>query len=447
MRILHYFLGFPPYRTGGMTRYVSDLMLEQKKDQNEVSALWPGQICILSDKVRIRKRKQIMGINSYELINPLPVPLDEGIQEVEACMKSCDCRVYCDFLSDIRPDVIHIHTLMGMHKEFMKAAGLLGIRTVYTTHDYFGICPKVTLYRQGHACENDHGCEDCIRCNANALSLRKIMLLQSPLYRRIKNSTAVKKLRRRHRSAFFSEGTAVRPVNRESFCNAADYRALRAYYMDMLKQMDMIHFNSAVTETVYKKYFIPKACRIITITHRNIKDNRKRNRWNCGGKLKVTCLASAKPFKGFDILKEALDELWEEGRRDFELKVYSSVLNSSPYMKIYENGFKGEQLQDIMEKTDILVAPSIWYETFGFTVLEALSYGVPVIVSDHVGAKDIIGEGGMIVEAGNKKQLKDAIAGLTEERQTTLRKAVLESVVIKTWRTLVDETYVLYAGN
>ena len=30
------------------------------------------------------------------------------------------------------------------------------------------------------------------------------------------------------------------------------------------------------------------------------------------------------------------------------------------------------------DETDIMVAPSIWYETFGFTVLEALSYGVPV---------------------------------------------------------------------
>ena len=39
---------------------------------------------------------------------------------------------------------------------------------------------------------------------------------------------------------------------------------------------------------------------------------------------------------------------------------------------------------------DVLIVPSIWKETFGFVVLEALSYGVPVIVSDNVGAKDIV---------------------------------------------------------
>ena len=42
------------------------------------------------------------------------------------------------------------------------------------------------------------------------------------------------------------------------------------------------------------------------------------------------------------------------------------------------------------------------------TVLEAVSCGVPVIVSDHVGAKDIIGGGGIVVKAGSCEELKDA---------------------------------------
>jgi len=46
-----------------------------------------------------------------------------------------------------------------------------------------------------------------------------------------------------------------------------------------------------------------------------------------------------------------------------------------------------------MDQFDVLVVPSEWEETFGFTVLEALSYGIPVIVSNKVGAKDLIIEG------------------------------------------------------
>lgn len=447
MKILHYFLGFPPYRTGGMTKYAMDLMIEQIKNKNEVSALWPGQIRIFSKKVSIRKRKQITGINNYELINPIPVPLDEGIQKFEIYLRDCNCTVYLDFLSELSPDVIHIHTLMGMHKAFIIAANILGIRTVYTTHDYFGICPKVTLYRQGYACEDDHDCEDCIRCNASALSMKQIIILQSSIYRKVKNNIAVRKFRERHRAAFFSEGCSERHRNDNFTCNAEGYRELRAYYIDLLNKVDMIHFNSTVAEMVYKRYFIPKASKVMTVTHRNIKDNRSQNKWRYNEKLRITSLAPAKPYKGFELLKEALDELWEMGEHDFELKVYSPVLKSSPYMKIFENGFKEEQLQDIMKETDILVAPSIWYETFGFTVLEALSYGVPVIVSNHVGAKDIISTGGIMVEAGEKASLQAAFMSLTKERQTKLRRNVQENVSIKTWEILVNETYALYINH
>ena len=36
--------------------------------------------------------------------------------------------------------------------------------------------------------------------------------------------------------------------------------------------------------------------------------------------------------------------------------------------------------------------PSIWKETFSLVTLEALSYGVPVLVSENVGAKAIVQE-------------------------------------------------------
>ena len=43
MRILHYGLGFPPYRTGGMTKFCMDIMAEQRNIGHDVALLWPGQ--------------------------------------------------------------------------------------------------------------------------------------------------------------------------------------------------------------------------------------------------------------------------------------------------------------------------------------------------------------------------------------------------------------------
>ena len=47
MKILHYSLGFPPYRTGGLTKYCIDLMLTQNEQGFETALLWPGRIRIL----------------------------------------------------------------------------------------------------------------------------------------------------------------------------------------------------------------------------------------------------------------------------------------------------------------------------------------------------------------------------------------------------------------
>ena len=113
-------------------------------------------------------------------------------------------------------------------------------------------------------------------------------------------------------------------------------------------------------------------------------------------------------------------------------------------MIINSNGFKQEDLKVIFANTDVLVAPSVWYETFGFTVLEALSYGVPVIVSDRVGAKDILGKAGIVIKAGSVEELKNAIKDLTLDRQKNMRQAIKDSIEIMDWKKFVKCNYELY---
>lgn len=422
MRILHYFLGFPPYRTGGMTRFANDLMNTQKKEGNEVIAIWPGKMnFIFGKKTKIKKRKNINGIINYEIINPLPVSLDEGINDIEVFTKESDLNVYLEFLEKTKPEVIHIHTLMGLHKEFIEAANRCKIKTVFTTHDYFGICPKVTLYRYGEVCDNDCECKECVRCCYSALSVKKIKLMQSSLYRILKNSRFVKYLRKKHRNTFLNE-TKPELIENDKELNEKkkEYQKLRKYYVDILENIDMIHFNSNLTKDIYLKYINPKSYKVISISHKNIKDNRN-NKHIESEKIRFTFLASTKPYKGFYILKDALDELYGKVDYDFELNVYGNISEKSEYMNINENGFKQRDLADIFSKTDMLIAPSIWYETFGFTVLEALSYGVPVIVSDNVGAKDIVGKSGYVVKSNDKTELINVLRKLSKEKIKKLK--------------------------
>lgn len=102
----------------------------------------------------------------------------------------------------------------------------------------------------------------------------------------------------------------------------------------------------------------------------------------------------------------------------------------SPYIKSHGR-YTYDELENIFDETDILVVPSIWYETFGFTVLEALSYGVPVIISDTVGSKDILAVGaGIVVEGMDASKLAMTIQDITVDKLRKMNRIIAEKQII-----------------
>ena len=427
MKILHYALGFPPYRSGGLTKLCVDLMAQQAKEGHTVAMLWPGQMGFINKKVAIKKHENVklsgQDILSFEVINPLPVSFDEGIADIAAFTKNVEAEAYRRLLDSFQPDVIHVHTLMGLHKSFLETAKSKEIRLVFTAHDFFPICPKVTMFRNGTVCDTARNCEDCGVCNATALSLNKIMILQSPLYRVLKDQPIVKKLRKRHRDGYLSEVTINDSAN--AVGSADDYKKLRNYYYSLLKLRDMIHYNSSVTKKVYESVFNLRNSCVIGITHSDIKDNRKEKVYSTG-KLRIRYLGPMGGGKGFFLLRAALDELWSK-QQNFCLDVHFTPIEMSPYIKVHDR-YSYAELEKIFNETDVLVAPSIWYETFGFTVLEALSYGVPVIISGNVGAKDILAQGaGIVIENIDAKKLTTILQEITPDKLRTMNKTIMKN--------------------
>ena len=443
MRILHYFLGFPPYRSGGLTKFAFDLMQGQVDKGHEVSALWPGQINFFFKGVKIRQKKSIRGISNYELVNPSPVPLLDGIRDAQAFTVRKDSNFFLSFLQEIKPQVIHIHTLMGLPKEFLEAAKELEIRTVFTSHDYFGLCPRATFFRDNKFCVEDNHCKNCVSCNAHALSTKKIVLLQSPLYRLLKDSWLIKKLRTYHKADISrkQQDSAKIKIRLNSNKHADDYLKLRLYYLQMFSLIDVFHFNSTLTESIYKKHLRPRTSKVISITHKNIKDNRHLALdKKASANLRLTYLGGIVSYKGFFVLKQALDELWESGFKNFELHLFGHIHKPAPYMKWEGEKYSYGELENIFKNTDVLIVPSLWPETFGFTVLEALSYGVPVIVSENVGAKDIVKDAGLIAKADSVDELKTAILTMLK----SLKKFHPENCEIKSWDSFLQEMENLY---
>lgn len=92
---------------------------------------------------------------------------------------------------------------------------------------------------------------------------------------------------------------------------------------------------------------------------------------------------------------------------------------ASPNKNIKFYGWLSHQeMLPILQKTDILVVPSLCYENSPSVIYEALALGLPVIAANIGGTAELIHEGknGWIYPAGDKQKLKEKITSLYQQR-------------------------------
>lgn len=123
-------------------------------------------------------------------------------------------------------------------------------------------------------------------------------------------------------------------------------------------------------------------------------------------------------IEAFNGIKENQTELWLVGTVLPEMKGFIGKLDN-PNIKVL--GFKTkDQLADIYAQADVMVFPSL-QDSFGMVLLEAMSYGLPVIASTHSAAPDIIQHGteGFIYEPFKTEDLKMFMLRFIENKELT----------------------------
>jgi glycosyltransferase involved in cell wall biosynthesis len=150
-----------------------------------------------------------------------------------------------------------------------------------------------------------------------------------------------------------------------------------------------------------------------------------RNDW-CSEEKPFTFVfvGTARRLKGFDVLVDALERLLAEGL-PVRLMVaghidQSIIAGRREILEVISTvGRVGQgELASLLGKAHCLVLPSR-LDSFGMVVPEAMACGLPVIVSDMVGAKQLVEEGrnGFIVPVGNVAALAARMRWLIENRR------------------------------
>jgi glycosyltransferase involved in cell wall biosynthesis len=73
----------------------------------------------------------------------------------------------------------------------------------------------------------------------------------------------------------------------------------------------------------------------------------------------------------------------------------------------FEGRVEGERKQNILKSADVMIVPSLWYEPFNRTVIEAFQHGVAVVASNRGGLPELIEDHltGRLFQPGNSKEL------------------------------------------
>ncbi len=418
MKILHYVPGLPPVSAGGLTKYAPDLADAQSRLGHRVEILLPwDDTCLNHAGIRMIKRK-IDGRECVCMGNALPVPGGKEFQKPSAFQERGDFPEYLEFLEKEEPDVIHVHSLMGLPLAFLEAAGHRGVAVVFTTHDYYGLCPKATLLRGAEDCMRNSGqdCGSCMKCPASPDALRRRQSLQHyrirtmGLYRWMEYSKALLPLKRFLGKREKGGPRVERGEEQESF------ESLQSYYREMFAQVDWFHFNSAQARAVYQKYRGDAEGEVLHISNAGVRDRRRKRVYR--GPLRIGYLSPAQDYKGFPLLKEVLDELYRENAGDFICDVYFNWKEEPvPYIRSHRP-YREAEMDEVFGRMDVLLMPSLWRETFGMAALEALSYGTPVVMTDRAGVREILPEDQrmcIILPAGDREALHEALGHILED--------------------------------
>ena len=99
MKIVHYTLGIPPVRNGGLIKYVIDVAEEQAEQGHDVWVLYPGKLSKEWKQPEVGKLIVKNQVNYCPIHGSQPVPLAGGILDTERFMRSCDKNIFQQMLN------------------------------------------------------------------------------------------------------------------------------------------------------------------------------------------------------------------------------------------------------------------------------------------------------------------------------------------------------------
>ncbi len=330
---------------------------------------------ICSDK---RDNHEIInGVSVFRLkIKNMYTPLDsqeqnfikKGIYRIIDLYNIFNYKSLLDIFEKVKPDVIHTNNTYGISPVIWSVSKKKQIPIVHTLRDYYLMYPYGNL---------------TVQHSSNNFLLGTYEKIHKKFHRNISKKVDYVTAPSKFTLDKFIENNFFYKSQTKVIFNAIDY-----------------------DENVINKWYKNKISKIEKTT------------------TKFVFLGTLGEHKGVHIMLKAFHEIEDKnielhiaGKGNLQTMVEEFSIKDS---RIKYHGFlQGEELERLLLKSDVLLAPSVWFEPFGRVVIDAYKHALMVIGSSSGGLVEIIRDGktGLLVEPNSIESLKTAINKLKKMKK------------------------------
>ncbi|WP_447553436.1 glycosyltransferase [Vreelandella sp. EE22] len=250
-----------------------------------------------------------------------------------------DWKALTQMLSYLGVQRLHWHHWLGFDQRIHQLAEALGVEQDVTLHDYYSVCPEISLTDdKGRYCGEDN-CAKCTGClPAQAVS----------------EATTLKGWRDYHHQWLSRAQRIITPS-----ADAAE--RINRYYPD-LSIIAAAHPDTLATYPAPVRPSLEK-----------------------GEPLRVAVLGALSMIKGADVLEDTASEANRQGAA-LEFKLFGFAYRSLKTLPNLSNTgpYQGDELIGLLEEWQphVVWFPAQWPETYSYTLSICLSMGIPVVASN-----------------------------------------------------------------
>jgi len=394
MRYMVFSHGHPIFSKGGAEIAAYNLF----KGINEL----PGHECWFvarcADNI-LHLGSPLAAINENELL----ISGNADLTNLTSTIRLGDDSEFSEMLRHINPDVVHFHHYINLGLEMLHAVKrtLPNTKLLVTLHEYIAICSNNGQMQKtnGTLCHN-YTPRECARCFPNKTPEDFF-------------------LREQYIKSFFK--------NVNLFISPSEFLKKRYIEWGIDESRIKVIENGQGIEG--------------NLPPRNIGAKEKRNVFGFFGQVN--------PFKGVDVLLQAISNLPSKQRRNIILEIHGANLEyqTQDFQKkvkrllkpLTEEGsvrwvgpYQPHELRDRMENIDWVVVPSVWWENSPMVIQEAMLFSRPLLVSNIGGMAEKVAHGinGLHVPVGNANAWGNTFIRCAEDIELwkTLRKGISKPI-------------------